>query len=796
MIATALIVAALVQGQPQGPAARSSAGDQPSAPIYRGRERELAVRPPLIESDLAVDGSLSEAAWRRAAVLTGFSQFTPQDGVAAADSTQVLVWYSPSAMHFGVRAFQPSGTVRATLPDRDKIFNDDNIQILLGTYNDRRQATVLMVNPLGVQADGHLVERGTLTGGGFTSTGQSAREAPDLSPDFVYQSKGRVTEFGYEIEISVPFKSLRYQSADVQKWDINVVRQVNYRGYEDSWAPARRGSASFLAQGGTVEGITRIRRGLVMDVTPELTQRTEGLPDVSPVAPGDWSYDAKRPNFGGNVRWGLTNNFSLNGTFNPDFSQVEADATPVQFDPRQAVSFPEKRPFFLDGSEQYATPNNLVYSRRIVQPVAAVKLSGKSGANGIALLSAVDSKTGSATRADNPLYNIIRLQRDLGAQSRIAMAYTDKIDGQNFNRVLDIDGRQVWRGRHALQYQVAQSFNRASGRDVSGPLWDWRYNLSGRTFSARASFKGISDRFITQSGFLSRTGQVQENVGVRFTRFGARGKLVEQVSFDVMADGLWDYKNWLNKGDARDKKSHYNLQAQFRGGWSMSTSLLLEVFGYDPAFYGARYRILRGPGDTVAFTGTPRLPNRDYVVSFSTPRLKYLTLSNTYIYGQDENFAEWSAATIKYINFAAEFRPTDQLRITPTYTMTDYLRKTDGSRVQLVRLPRLRIEYQVTRNLFVRAIGEYASNFTDVLRDDSRTNKPLLVRSGSQWVQTQKTTTNNVRGDFLISYRPTPGTVFYAGYSALMREPKAFEFEDLNRTSDALFVKLSYLFRY
>jgi hypothetical protein len=228
----------------------------------------------------------------------------------------------------------------------------------------------------------------------------------------------------------------------------------------------------------------------------------------------------------------------------------------------------------------------------------------------------------------------------------------------------------------------------------------------------------------------------------------------------------------------------------------MSTSLLLEVFGYDPAFYGARYRILRAPGDTIAFTGTPRLPNRDFVVSFSTPRLKYVTLSNTYIYGQDENFAEWSSATIKYVNFAAEFRPTDQLRITPTFTMTDYFRKSDGSRVQRVDLPRLRIEYQVTRNLFVRAIGEYASNFTDALRDDSRTNKPLLVRSGSQWVQTQKTTTNNVRGDFLISYRPTPGTVFYAGYSALMREPKAFEFEDLNRTSDALFVKLSYLFRY
>ena len=110
---------------------------------------------------------------------------------------------------------------------------------------------------------------------------QSARESADLSPDFVYQSKGRVTDFGYEIEISVPFKSLKYQAADVQRWDINIVRQVNFRGYEDSWAPARRGSASFLAQGGTVEGLTKIRRGLVMDLTPETHAGHAGFQGVA-----------------------------------------------------------------------------------------------------------------------------------------------------------------------------------------------------------------------------------------------------------------------------------------------------------------------------------------------------------------------------------------------------------------------------------------------------------------------------------------------------------------------------------
>ena len=153
MIGAALVVAAVLQAQ-GGP-----------SPSHSGRDGRLEVRPPRIEADATIDGRLDEAAWQRAAVLTGFSQFTPQDGIPAADSTIVRVWYSPTAIYFGIRAYQPPGTVRATLADRDKISNDDNVQILIGTFHDRRQATVLMVNPFGVQADGILVEKGTLGGG-------------------------------------------------------------------------------------------------------------------------------------------------------------------------------------------------------------------------------------------------------------------------------------------------------------------------------------------------------------------------------------------------------------------------------------------------------------------------------------------------------------------------------------------------------------------------------------------------------------------------------------------------------
>jgi hypothetical protein len=381
------------------------------------------------------------------------------------------------------------------------------------------------------------------------------------------------------------------------------------------------------------------------------------------------------------------------------------------------------------------------------------------------------------------------------------MAYTDKVDGENYNRVLDVDGRYVWKRVHSLSYQVAASANHAvaangTATDVMGPLWDWRYNLNGRQFSMRASFKGISDRFITQSGFISRTGQTQENVGFRWTKFGERGARVEQLSFDLMFDQLYDYKNFLNFGDARDKKWHNTVQATFKGGWSASAALLLETFGYDPAFYSTRFRILRGVGDTIPFTGTPRLFNRDWSINIGSPRTKHFNFNTLFLYGQDENFNEWSSAEIYYIQSSAEFRPTDQLRIAPSYTMQNFIRVSDGTRVQLVQLTRLRMEYQLTRDLFLRAIGEYSMNAVDALRDDSRTNKPLLVRSGTSWVQSTKTRSNNVRAEFLASYRPTPGTVFYAGYSSLLREPESFQFRDLNRTSDAFFLKASYLFRY
>src|SRR5436853_3969386 len=294
----------------------------PDPPTYDGWKKQRAVARPRIEADPRVDGMLDEPVWRRAARLVGFSQYRPVDGRPAEDSTEVLVWYAPDAIWFGVRAYEPHGNVvRATLADRDHIDADDNIQILLDTYNDHRRALLFAVNPLGVQEDGVRSEGqdAGAAGGGASATGRYDGIV-DLSPDFVYQSHGHRTDWGYEVEVRIPFKRLRYQSAEPQSRRLQVVRVVHHSGYRDTWTPVFRASASFLIQSGRLVGLTGLKRGVVVDLTPEFTSKVDGTPAGA-------GCDSRRtPELGGNVRGGLSQNLGLAATAHQAFSQVAADA--------------------------------------------------------------------------------------------------------------------------------------------------------------------------------------------------------------------------------------------------------------------------------------------------------------------------------------------------------------------------------------------------------------------------------------------------------------------------------------
>jgi hypothetical protein len=763
--------------------------------VFLGRASRLDVAARRIDTAVTVDGSLTESAWASASLLTGFSQFSPVDGRPAADSTEVLVWYSPTAIYFGIRAFAPPGTVNATLADRDRITADDHVQIMLGTFNDQRQAFVFAVNPLGVQADGTLNEgQGVQRGSGTLGSGSGARDPADLSANFVFESKGRLTEYGYEVEVRIPFKSLRYQSQEVQDWGLHVVRQVQRLGAEDSWVPARRGAASFLAQGGRLRGLRGLSRGVVLETIPSVVYKTGR--DCA-IGPCDRVTDG--PDYGLNLKWGVTNNLTLNGTLNPDFSQVEADVGALVFDPRSAVFFPERRPFFLDGIENFQVTNSLIYTRRIAQPDVSFKLTGKALGTNLALLSAVDDKLQSRTADpnDHPVYNILRLSRDLGKQSRLGIVYTDRMDGNDYNRVAGLDGRFVFQKLYSASLQYAHSWTEANGRAFNAPIWNAVVQRRGRRFNLTYRLNGIDSAFRADAGFIGRRGIVGARFDHNLSWFGAKEKMIQSFTTGFALDGTWVYDAFVNGHAAQDRKLHFNENFLFKGGWSAGMSVFLESFGYDAGLYPNYYVERRTPArvDTIPFTGTPRLYNVDWVFRLDTPQFERFSANLFYIFGRDENFFEWATADIAIGTAAVVWRPTNQLRLEGQYQHQEYNRR-DRTTVGLRRIPRLKAEYQATRSIFLRVVGQYDSDWVDDLRDDTRTGGALLQRrSDGTFARLTGESNNSLRVDWLFSWQPTPGTVFFAGYGATDVGVEPMRLRNLTRRDDGVFVKLSYLYR-
>jgi hypothetical protein len=759
---------------------------------YSGRDGRLDVSPPRVQAEVAIDGRLDEPVWAEAARLTGFSLYAPVDGRPAPDSTEVLVWYSAKAIHFGIRAYAEPGTVRASLGDRDKSYTDDYIGIFLATVGDGRQATVFAVNPLGVQGDGIVVEGARSSGGGFNGA-VNGREPTDISPDYVFQSKGRLTDFGYEVELSIPFKSLQFSGTPRQTWGINVLRKVQSRGEEHSWAPAKRAAASYIAQFGKLRDLESLDRGLVLDVTPIVTARADG----QRIGDG-WDYKSANPQVGANVRWGLTSNLTLNGTVRPDFAEVESDAGQVTSDPRQTLFFPEKRPFFLEGAEQFSTPGGLIYTRRIASPRGAAKIAGTMKGLSVAALAASDARGTSLSGDDRPLYTWLRVQKPLGSGSRVGMVYTGRTDGPFTNHVAGADGRIVFGKIYSAQGLIAVANTKDPSGTRTAPLVQLSAARSGQRFATRYAFSSIADDFYTASGYISRDSIVNLNIDHGVTFFGRDGGLLQTARFDVVLDGNWRYSRFVRRGDAIEKKLHFNTNYALRGGWTATASVLVETFGYDPDYY-RNYYVERRAGttvDTIPFTGTPRIPNLDYVLSVGSPNFKHLNFSTFYVWGRDENFFEWASADIGYLTLNADWRPTTQLRVSQSYVMQSYRRRTDGSLVGRSQIPRLKTEYQLSRSMLVRAVAEYQSERQDDLRDDSRTGDPLLRRlRDGRYVRLSGGTSNQLRPELLFAYTPVPGTVFFAGYGGSVTEDEAYRFRNLRRQQDQLFVKMSYLLR-
>ncbi|MGH7636793.1 MAG: carbohydrate binding family 9 domain-containing protein, partial [Gemmatimonadaceae bacterium] len=709
----------------------------------------------------------------------------PVDRAPADDSTEVLVMYSDHELYLAIRAFEPHGRVVNTLADRDRIAGEDHVRLYLDTFDDRRRAFVIMVNARGVQGDAIWAEGGSGSG------------ATDQSPDFVFDSKGRVTEDGYVVEIRVPFKSLRYQQADVQRWGIHVMRHVQHSGSVQSWVPAENSRPSLLAQSGKLTGLTRLRRGLVLDLNPVATSQTTGRPRSPTDA--SWSYRRSDPEYGGNIRWGATPNLSVSGTVNPDFSQVEADVGQVVYDPRAAIAFAEKRPFFLESNENFEVPNSLIYTRRIVAPVAAAKASGKVGGLNVGILSAIDDETISSSGSERPVFTIARLRRDLGAQSNAGFVFTDRTEGSSYNRVAGFDTRLL-RGGYVFAGQIAGSVTRSAGiSSAARPLFDFSLVRPGRARGLSVTLEGVHPEFFTASGFIPRAGIARANITPRWSFFPTNSRL-EAVHFSTGLDGTWEWDRFVSGTEPNDIKFHTRTNLAFSGGWRTSLFTFIESFKY-PAFLYENFYIERrdangAPVDTVPYVGTDRLPNYGGSVTVTTPQWQTLSASADVVAGHDENFDEWSSAWIFFTSFNVNWRPTARARVEARWVDQRYYRTSDASLVRQRMIPRLKLGYQVARPVFVRVVAQYDAVQVDSLRDESRTNDPILIRAADgSFRRAVAEERGGLRWDGLFSYQPTPGTVFFFGYGATLGSPRFLEPSLLQRTQDGFFVKASYLYR-
>ncbi len=761
-------------------------------PIHSGRAGRTVVKPPRLDgSKIVIDGNLDEPQWKEAALLTGFSQFTPVDGLAAGDSTEVLIWYSANALHIGVRAFDASGAVNATLATRDRIFNDDNIQMYLSTFNDGRQAMFFAVNPLGIQGDGALNESGGVNCG-MTGCGSNTRQSPDLSQDFVWDSKGHVTPTGYEVEIRIPFKSIRFQSAKTQTWGINFLRKVQHSGQEQTWTMTKLAASSFLAQSGKLEGLTDLSAGHVLDIVPTITSRLTGAPST----PGaGFDYSLGNPQFGGDLRYGITPNLTLRATAHPDFSQVESDVTQFAFDPRQAVRYPERRPFFLDGVEQFDAPFGLIYTRRIVQPVFASKLTGKIGNNQVGFLAAVDDKVGSAF-GDNPAYGILRASHDLGPGSRVAALWTEQHDGSATNRVLDVDGRVVFGKINSVTWAAAFAHDDRNGVVTDAPLWSAGFRRAGRNLRMNYSVSGVPAAIITRSGLLGQKDIATASLDHSYTWLFDK-HTVEALTADMLISGNWKYDDFVHGGQILNRYLHLNANARIHGGWNVGMSYFRESFGYDSSIYRGTY-VLQSNGTATPFTGGGmRLPNNDYVLSFSTPAWKKFDFNGFTLAGfNDENYSEWASGRIFTSSVGMNIRPNDQLRLNVTYNDSRIFRPSDGTRVLLQDVVLGTLEYQLSRAFQLRLISQYSINSRDALRDDSRTNLPLATSNGTGGYTAIAAHDNRgLQTNFLFTYLPNPGTVVYFGYGNTSQQPDQTGRMQLGSVSSSFFLKLSYLWR-
>ncbi|MBN2345189.1 MAG: carbohydrate binding family 9 domain-containing protein [Candidatus Aminicenantes bacterium] len=702
---------------------------------------------------IKVDGRLDEEAWKNAAMLEILYEWQPGENTPAPVRTEVLVTYDRAKLHVGFRCFDPEPRkIRAHLMDRDAIdtfIMDDHVSLMLDTFNDERRAFQFRINPLGVQADANFSE---LEG------------YEDFSWDAIWESAGRITDFGYVVEVAIPFNQLRFPKGGKElTWgfeaDRSWPRTVRHRM---STHVRDRDRNCLLCQFNKISGFQHISPGKNLEFDPTLTVQRSDVREDFPggrMEAGIVKFDP-----GITARWGVTPNLMLNATVNPDFSQVEADAAQLDVNTRFALYYPEKRPFFLEGADFFLTPLEMVFSRTVADPLWGGKATGKIGANAVGvfvtqdrinnLLFPSNQGTGMVSLDDDAWGGVFRFRRDIGRNSTLGVLYTGRAGDDYSNQVLGADGflrlsrtkTFSWQALYsstdypeAVAARYGQAADPFSGYALYGSL-----RHDSRNLIYLVSYKDLGSDFRADFGFVPRVDTRSVTVNIHPVIWGRPGGWFDRLGFQVVGTRVTDHD-----GNQTD------IEGRIGVGYDGPLQSVLQVFLLS---------------NKILYQGVEieRTFQSGYLEMKPRKGLWYWLYWEA---GDAVDYANARPASSVLLNPSLEIGLGRHLNLNLNHIYENLTLK--GDRIYLANLLQARLIYNFSVRSFLRAIVQYS----DVKYNPVLYSYPVEEREKGLFMQ------------LLFSYKINPQTVLFLGYTDKGIGTANI---DLTRASRTFFLKIGY----
>lgn len=705
---------------------------------------------PRITSAPDIDGVIGNDEWNNAARITLDIETNPGDNIPAGVSAEALLMEDGEVLYVAFIAKDSApDQIRAFYRDRDSLGSDDRIGIVLDTFNDQRRAYQFFVNPLGVQQD---------------SIFDDLNGRSDRSWNAIWDSAGQIVADGYIVELALPLKQLRFSPAEnLQTWGIDLVREYpRDRSTRISNSPSDRNISCYLCQLRKAEGFDNLTPSMNLEIIPTVTATAVERRDP---AVGKWEGDDFDPEGSLDLRWGITQDLYLNGTINPDFSQVEADSAQLDVNNTFSLFFPERRTFFLDGADYFDTQLNLVHTRNIADPEYGLKLTGKNNDHSYGLLTANDESTsfqipGNLSSSVASLSDmksdiaIARYRYDIFENSTIGALITDRRGDDYQNTVFSLDALlrptaqdaisiQAMRSTSDYPMQIQTRYNQDDHLSDDHLYMEYRHN--DRSWDWRVGYTDIGDDFRADMGFINRVGYKFFVTTVGRTWRSDGDSFFSRIRFAADYDRTED-----QSGLKLEEETEFfiNMNGPWQSAWN-------GLFGGSKTYWNGKYFDEQFNQVSVGFSPSTNLQlgmmvRIEDVVDFANTRL-----GKSKRYGPEFQY-QWGK----------------HLQLDLNYNLQEF--DSDGEHLFTAKLIDMRTTYQFSARSFLR----FTLQHTDTEREPLRYVRPV------------QRTNKELTTQLLYSYKVNAATRFFLGYSDAGFQNDSYDsIEPTNRT---FFAKFSY----